>query len=391
MEKGTLHIEKTKSGKLIAWISFVKSDGKSARIDVIFWAPKEEDINKYNNTSCEFLREKGTLIKVSTHDGVLREKSPTPAMPQGSSSSGSVNMGGNSIQDSYDPVLTLLPADTKETLRRINPDNFALKWQKAARYVEGQSSEKNKFMFFKRERKGENFEIRANFDTIDFKQIAHRELRNAKAILGDNYIRETVFRTQWRLVQGLGHESVYETSMTLHHIYGIPYIPATSLKGVIRSWIIETTYYGKEEEALADPRFCDWFGCPAELVIDTKQGKQRYPSYYKAARRGALVFFDAYPIEPPSLRTDVMNPHYAPYYSDKTGKTPPADYHQPIPVFFLTVEETPFQFIVGSREKDILNQTLRNGMTIFDCLKYALTEHGIGAKTSVGYGYMKPV
>lgn len=391
MEKGTLYIEKTKSGKLIAWIGFVKSDGKSARIDVTFWVPKEEDIHKYNNTSCEFLREKGTLIKVRTQDGVLHEKSPTPAMPQGSSSSGSVNMGGNSIQDSYDPVLTLLPADTKETLRRINPDNFALKWQKAARYVEGQSSEKNKFMFFKRERKGENFEIRANFGTIDFKQIAHRELSNAKAILGDNYIREAVFRTQWRLVQGLGLESVYETSMTLHHIYGIPYIPATSLKGVIRNWIIETTYYGREEEALVDPRFCDWFGCPAELVIDTKQGKKRYASYYEEARRGALVFFDAYPIEPPRLRTDVMNPHYAPYYSDKTGKTPPADYHQPIPVFFLTVEETPFQFIVGSRKTETLNQTLRNGMTIFDCLKYALTEHGIGAKTSVGYGYMKPI
>ncbi len=389
MEKGTLYIEKTKSGKLIAWIGFVKSDGKSARIDVTFWAPKEEDIHKYNNTSCEFLREKGTLIKVRTQDGVLYEKSPTPAMPR----SGNLNMGGNSIQDSYDPVLTLLPADTKETLRRINPDdiNFALKWQKAARYVEDQSSEKNKFMFFKRERKGENFEIRANFDTIDFKQIAHRELSNAKAILGDNYIREAVFRTQWRLVQGLGHESVYETSMTLHHIYGIPYIPATSLKGVIRNWIIETTYYGREEEALVDPRFCDWFGCPAELVIDTKQGKKRYPSYYKEARRGALVFFDAYPIEPPRLRTDVMNPHYAPYYSDKTGKTPPADYHQPIPVFFLTVEETPFQFMVGSRKTETLNQTLRNGMTIFDCLKYALTEHGIGAKTSVGYGYMKPI
>ncbi len=40
------------------------------------------------------------------------------------------------------------------------------------------------------------------------------------------------------MIVGLGNESVYDTSMTLHHMYGIPFIPASAIKGVIRSWII---------------------------------------------------------------------------------------------------------------------------------------------------------
>jgi len=39
-----------------------------------------------------------------------------------------------------------------------------------------------------------------------------------------------------------------------------------------------------------------------------------------------------------------MNPHYSPYYTE--GK-PPADYHNPIPIKFLTVaKETTFIFRV---------------------------------------------
>lgn len=392
MEKGTLYIVQAKSGKYIARITFTKSDGKPGTIDAQFWSPTKDDL-RYDNTPCEFERDKGQLIKIKTHDGQIFEKqtAPTPAVSNTDTNTSDTN---SSISDSYKPNLTLLPADTKNALAHINPDNFALKWQKAARYVEGQTSDKSKFMFFKRERKGDNFEIRPNYGQIDFEQIARRELANAKAILGDNEIKTETFITHWRLTQGLGIESVYETSMTLHHVYGIPYIPASSLKGIVRSWIIVNAYESREEKALSDSRFCDWFGCPGELVVEDKNGQKcRYSSFYKEARRGKLVFFDTYPLRPPRLKTDVMNPHYGPYYSDKTGNTPPADYHNPVPVFFLTVEETPFQFILGGK-KDVLKQTIRNkstgqNLTIFDWLKDALQSHGIGAKTAVGYGYMK--
>ncbi|MCB9293463.1 MAG: type III-B CRISPR module RAMP protein Cmr6 [Lewinellaceae bacterium] len=244
----------------------------------------------------------------------------------------------------------------------------------------------NKFQFFKRERKGENFEIKENYGNVDFEQIAEREYANARGLLGDNNIHRLRLTTDWRMVQGLGIESVYETSLTLHHVYGIPYIPASALKGVVRSWVITEEYETNEGAAIREQKFCDWFGCPGE-IIDGK--KQKFPSYYKEARQGNLVFFDVFPLAPPKIVVDVMNPHYQPYYSDNSGKTPPADYLSPNPVFFLTIANTPFQVIVGGRNKEILRESI-GGKNIQFWLQAALTSHGIGAKTAVGYGYLKP-
>mgnify|MGYP000101841973 CR=1 FL=1 len=65
MEKGTLLIVQAKSGKLIARVSFDKSDGKSQGIvDIQFWSPTKEDL-KYDNTPCEFVRDKGLPISLT--------------------------------------------------------------------------------------------------------------------------------------------------------------------------------------------------------------------------------------------------------------------------------------------------------------------------------------
>jgi CRISPR-associated protein Cmr6 len=41
-------------------------------------------------------------------------------------------------------------------------------------------------------------------------------------------------KTKSRLVLGLGLPSFFENGITLHHIYGIPYIPASTFKGLLR-------------------------------------------------------------------------------------------------------------------------------------------------------------
>jgi len=38
-----------------------------------------------------------------------------------------------------------------------------------------------------------------------------------------------------RMIVGLGDESVLETSIMLHHTYGVPYIPGSALKGLAAS------------------------------------------------------------------------------------------------------------------------------------------------------------
>ena len=71
-----------------------------------------------------------------------------------------------------------------------------------------------------------------------------------------------------------------------------------------------------------------------------------------------------------------MNPHYPKYYS---GEQPPADWQTPVPIYFLTVEKTKFNFYLASRDKNLLNNAEKY-------LKEALKSYGIGAKKSLGYG-----
>jgi len=198
------------------------------------------------------------------------------------------------------------------------------------------------------------------------------------------------------MVVGLGIGTVYETGMTLHHIYGIPYIPGSALKGVTRNFILTEVYLpslsnpengdGIEQVAFRDPLFCDIFGC-------------RETSIYKEARHGHVIFYDAFPSEAPTIEADIMNSHYQDYYS--RGE-PPTDDMDPNPVTFLTVKDTTFHFMLSEREKRgndavhgepvLYNQTPEEyrdsllSITTYWC-KRALTEHGVGAKTAVGYGY----
>ncbi len=174
--------------------------------------------------------------------------------------------------------------------------------------------------------------------------------------------------------------------MTLHHIYGFPYIPASSVKGVVRSWIVMSYFYEektnkeashkervKEAESLAEK--CEVF----RNIFGTQDQQSR------------AIFFDAFPLSAPKIEVDIMNPHYPKWYD---GTQPPTDFQSPVPIPFLTVANTPFQFLVGSRDEEILTENIggqdEEGQpkTISWWLKNALENHGIGAKTAVGYGYM---
>ncbi len=377
MEKGTLIIRKTKKGFLVQ-VQYSKKSGKPGVLTVTGWKPDDDSLN---GTECEFERDSGTLIKLVAHDGkVLYSRTHAASQPAGSSS-----ITTSMMNDSFDPKKTCLPTDTRDALQGVNPDNFLLKWQKCARH--DNPNAKNPFAFFRTNRGRIEFQIQPYFGNIKFEQLALREKHNAESLLGPNNVYSFQYATAWRMAQGLGMESVYEVSMTLHHVYGIPYIPATALKGVVRSWIIDQVFDKKEEEAIADKDFCEWFGCPGELHIDRNGKKSRHKSYYGKAHRGNLIFFDAYPAKKPQIKPDVMNPHYSEYYQDSRNEKPPADYYNPVPVYFLTVENTQFQFVFGSLEQGTLAQVI-GGKTIEDWTRDALQNHGIGAKTAVGYGYM---
>lgn len=163
-----------------------------------------------------------------------------------------------------------------------------------------------------------------------------------------------------RLVVGLGATHVLETAITLHRVYGLPFIPGSGLKGMTRAYAELV-----EEKNERDREFCRVFGSQRE----------------KEEQAGEVIFFDAIPAQVPHLKLDVMNPHYSEYY--RGGNIPPADWLSPVPVYFLTVERTPFLFAIAARRKT------EDGLvgTAVQWLKAALSELGVGAKTAAGYGF----
>jgi CRISPR-associated protein Cmr6 len=294
--------------------------------------------------------------------------------------------GGGFVRDSFDMKLAQVPKDVRN-LTVENPDNFNLKFNKYARLVTTEDKKtglpKYKFEFFKKDK----FLIKGHFGNMDFKGLAEREARNALAVFGKERTEVVKMKPQGRLIIGLGGHSVYEVAITLHHIYGIPFIPASSIKGVLRSYIINNveTFQNNEGLAIHDKAFCDIFGCPSTLTVEIDNKKQSYTSHYKEAKQGNATFFDAFPMSEPTIAPDVMNPHYGEWYGK--GKAP-TDTMSPIPVFFPTVHGADFQFIIASKKEDF---KLFKGKTLINWLKEALTEQGIGAKTAIGYGYFNPV
>ncbi|MCC7354486.1 MAG: type III-B CRISPR module RAMP protein Cmr6 [Anaerolineae bacterium] len=177
-------------------------------------------------------------------------------------------------------------------------------------------------------------------------------------------------KTDWRFVTGLGRKGPLEAGFTFHR-YGFPILPGSSVKGITRAYA--SLVAGRAE---SDPDFVAIFGRAPQKGEDESM-----------AQSGGAVFFDAIPSKVPTLQLDIMNPHYPDYYGDKQGKTPPADWQSPRPVYFLTVApNTEFCFAVGwrgawddegRRRRDLAKEWLECG----------LKELGAGAKTSAGYGY----
>ena len=256
--------------------------------------------------------------------------------------------------------------------------------------------------------------------------------------LGFQIIYTNSIVTDTPLVCGLGATHVLETSLTLHHIWGVPYIPGSSLKGVCRQvafWnLVDGKNFSENELENFQKKF---YG---ELAIDNEDMLVYQLLFGAQDFKGLLLFLDAYPECENNQKIfilDVMNPHYSSYYGDKDGKIPPADWENPTPIFFLTVKEgVKFRFVVlfdkwrwekikndgiyitkdkkkylivnkenTENKKDIENDNekilkvnlpvkqfeniLENEGFFNNILKQALSFYGVGSKTRLGYGSFK--
>lgn len=247
-----------------------------------------------------------------------------------------------------------LPNEIRNNIRK-NVSNLSLKYYKRADVYENdefKKLKKDKTEFFK-----EFIDISAS---PAYKQAFETRKRLMEGI-GITFTMTTVSR----LVFGMGYEHPTEIGFMFDWTSGLPIIPGSSLKGAAR--------YAAETEK---------HDCINE-IFGAEKGD---------AQAGEIIFFPAYPClidhNKPFLELDVMTPHYSEYYSD-SEKNPPADWYSPVPLHFLTVPaEVKYCFRLAHRKnlKDtkfaLLNQAA-------DMLKCALANFGVGAKTSVSYGYFK--
>ncbi len=188
----------------------------------------------------------------------------------------------------------------------------------------------------------------------DRKQIDEHVRRQARMVERLSGVF-AVFMTESRFVTGLGRSHPVENGFAWHPVLGTPYLPGSSIKGLLKAW----TEQGAEPRPDSEMR-SRIFGCRDQ------------------ARAGGVCFLDAVPICPVRLDADVMTPHYAGW----TPEDPPGDWRSPIPIPFLaTAEATPFLFAFvprGAQGDD--------AGAVFGWLREALEWAGGGAKTAVGYG-----
>ena len=195
---------------------------------------------------------------------------------------------------------------------------------------------------------------------------AVRTLDMARSFAGD----ARIFHCAGRFVTGTGNAHPLENGFTWHPTLGMPYLPGSSVKGLVRA-VIETALDDSDDERKRLLKL--WFGTEAKGDV--------------AEQAGAVIFLDALPVAPCDLKAEVLTPHMGKWY-EKGGRDPlkadtmPGDWHSPVPVTWLIASNLQLQFTILPRpgaEPIDLND-------VWAALEYGLAKIGAGAKTAIGFG-----
>lgn len=274
-----------------------------------------------------------------------------------------------------DEVMHFHPADTSRVYDSLNRDHIDQLWYRV-HYFQQKSLERdsnNRLETLNKELKLNN--ISCTFIDERLKQ------RRAALLSGLQLTHELAVmngKLNGKLLHGLGGAHVRETSITLHPLYGIPYIPASSIKGAVRNWAIQAFFNGQEN------------GLKNENDLDQQQKEIRnvcIDIFGNEEQAGQVKFFDAFVDAGFSLQPDVLTVHFPNYYQ---GNSLPGDNQNPNPINFYVITCNAVQFIAGIN-RDARPNSGYKATELLELslvwLQKALTELGIGAKSSAGYGY----
>jgi CRISPR-associated protein Cmr6 len=241
---------------------------------------------------------------------------------------------------------------------------------------------------------------------------------------------------------GIGNEHPLENGFAFLNPYGLPYLPGSSVKGVLRTAAEELALGLYGETAGWDMLAVWWlFGFEAGNVAISKkpykgdailveEAQRRQAAYqmwiaegsydlqslhamiestvsdksqqakYKNAQelflstlsddislQGALSFWDVYP-QSKGLAMDILTPHHMGYFQ---GKNAPHDSEQPNPNVFLTIPPgSSFDFYCNCELVRLPQSLQENWQALINAaFEHAFDWLGFGAKTAVGYGQMR--
>jgi len=171
---------------------------------------------------------------------------------------------------------------------------------------------------------------------------------------------------QENMTIGAGLSTPYgAAALNWHWTLGVPYIPGSSLKGLMLSW-------ARDWEGLKEAECVKIFG--SERPKDNSDD---------GLQAGQIIVFDALPITPPTITLDILTPHYKKWYAGGENAHWPGDWEDPNIVTFPVVKAgTEFRFAISPKRGTRL-EVVKSAASL---LKEALMELGAGAKTSRGYG-----
>lgn len=283
-----------------------------------------------------------------------------------------------------------------------------------------------------------------NDDYTRMKALAEREAALFQTMTGASGLR-LMAKSVAPFTTGLGNEHPLENGFAFLNPYGLPYLPGSGVKGVVRraaeelahqgffrddsGWTLPAIWHlfgfepwlvskGRESDA----GWRDWIGgfsvrsteirMYLDAVLDDVPFSQKLKCRVLKADdplrkllqerqlhvRGAIEFWDVIPrIKANRLSVEIMTPHHSHYYQGKAqvGSTSPHDSGQPVPISFLTVPPgSGFVFHVRcnqgrlSRRAPKLAENGRWRVLLEAAFEHAFEWLGFGAKTAVGYGAM---
>lgn len=168
-----------------------------------------------------------------------------------------------------------------------------------------------------------------------------------------------------RMFIGLGALTPIETAATVHHSYGVPYIPGSAVKGIARSFAVAENV--------------------AEENLEILFGRDPGPSEdggWDAGDAGYVIFHDAWWVpgstNSPFVR-EIDTVHHPEYYRTKGG-TDATDFDSPTPNPQIAVRGG-FLFAVEA--------PAGWGAYALQLLVEALKTEGCGGRTGSGYGYFE--